>query len=70
MTTFNNGIISQLPDITNIEFKKIDKNYLKVILITFFILFILFFVGLILLHFFVFSENILANIGIIYFVFI
>lgn len=70
MTTFNNEVISQLPDITKIEFKKIDKNYLKVILITFFILFILFFVGLILLHFFVFSENILANIGIIYFVFI
>jgi membrane protein YdbS with pleckstrin-like domain len=70
MTTFNNGIISQLPDITKIEFKNIDKSYLKVILITFFIFFMLLFVGLILLHLLVFSEELKENIGIIYLVFI
>jgi len=56
MIAFENNIIIQLPDITNVEFKKIDKNYFKVILISFFLFFILLFLSLILLQNFVFSE--------------
>jgi membrane protein YdbS with pleckstrin-like domain len=66
MTTFNNDVILQLPDITKIEFKKIDKNYLKVILINFFLVTIPLFTGLILLHQFVFSDEVIAYIMLIY----
>jgi membrane protein YdbS with pleckstrin-like domain len=68
MVTFNNEEILELPDITKIEFKRVDKSYLKVILITFFILFIIFFSGLTLLHLCVFSDEIIENIGIVYLV--
>ncbi|APZ47512.1 hypothetical protein BW723_14990 [Polaribacter reichenbachii] len=54
---FQNDLVSVLPDITKIEFKKIDKSYFKVILINFFLVFGLFLVGLVLLHQLVFSEQ-------------
>ena len=66
MNQFTNDLIIDLPNITNIEFKKIDKNYLKVILISFFLIFIPLLVGLILLDLFVFSEEIKANMIYIY----
>ena len=37
---FKNDLVTDLPDITKIGFKKIDKDYLKVILINFFLVFI------------------------------
>ena len=37
--SFQNFAITSLPDITKIEFIKINKNYLKVVLINFFIYF-------------------------------
>jgi membrane protein YdbS with pleckstrin-like domain len=55
---FTNDLILELPDITKIDFKRIDKSYLKVIYINFSILFIPFFVGLIILHQFAFSDEI------------
>lgn len=57
---FQNDLVIELPDITQIEFKKIDKSYFKVITINFFLVFILFLVGLIVLHQFTFSEEISA----------
>ena len=64
---FKNDLVTDLPDITKIGFKKIDKDYLKVILINFFLVFILLFVGLIALQQFAFSEAILAYNKVIYF---
>lgn len=54
---FQNDVVSVLPDITKIEFKKIDKSYFKVILINFFLVFLIVLVGLIMMHQFVFSEQ-------------
>lgn len=67
---FQNDLVVNLPDITKIEFLKIDKNYLKVISINFFLVFIPLFAGLILLHQFVFDEEVLAYIIYIYFAFL
>ncbi|MBU3013028.1 PH domain-containing protein [Polaribacter vadi] len=53
---FKNDLVSELPDITKIEFKKIDKSYFKVILINFFLVIGLFLAGLIVLHQFVFPD--------------
>lgn len=53
---FHNDVVTDLPNITKIEFKRIDKRYLKVILINFFLVFIPFLVTLIVLHLFAFSE--------------
>ena len=36
MSEFKNNSISELPDITKVEFTKVDRNYLKVLLINFF----------------------------------
>lgn len=49
MSTFQNDVIKELPDITGITFQKIDKNYLKVILINTSIIFIPTLIGLIFL---------------------
>lgn len=57
---FKNELVTDLPDITKIEFKKIDKDYLKVILVNFFLVFILLSAGLIALQQFAFSEDFLA----------
>lgn len=43
MSEFKNNSISELPDITKVEFTKVDRNYLKVLLINFFIVFTLLF---------------------------
>ena len=43
MSEFKNNSISELPDITKVEFTKVDRNYLKVLLINFFLVFILLF---------------------------
>lgn len=67
--SFQNDLVLNLPDITKIEFLKIDKSYLKVISINFFLVFIPFSVGLVLLHQFVFDEAILVYITYIYFAF-
>jgi len=43
MSEFKNNTISELPDITKVEFTKVDQNYLKVLLINFFLVFTLLF---------------------------
>lgn len=63
---FKNDVVVELPNITSIEFQKIDKNYFKVIAINFFIVFIVFLVGLIALQKFVFKENVNEYITYIY----
>ncbi len=68
--SFQNIAVTSLPDITKIEFKKINKKYLKVILINFFICFIPLLVGLILLHQLVFSDEINEFIIFMYIAFI
>jgi len=70
MTTFKNDLVLNLPDITKIEFKKIIKRYLKVIIINFFLFFIPLFTGLILLHKLVFSEGIKIYVILIYALFL
>jgi len=57
---FQNSEVVSLPDIIKVEFTKIDKNYFKVILINFFLIFNFLFVGLILLDKFTFTEEITA----------
>ena len=57
---FQNSEVVSLPDIIKVEFTKIDKNYFKVILINFFLIFIFLFVGLVLLDKFTFTEEITA----------
>lgn len=57
---FQNSEVTTLPNIIEIEFTKIDKSYLKVILINFFLIFIPLFIGLILLDEFTFTEEIAA----------
>lgn len=49
MNTYTNNIIAELPDIMKVNFLRIDKNYLKVILINIFLFFIPILVGLIFL---------------------
>ena len=56
--SYQNSEVIALPDIIEVEFTKIDKNYFKVILINFFLIFILLFVGLILLDEYTFTEEI------------
>ncbi|EAQ41700.1 PH domain-containing protein [Polaribacter sp. MED152] len=64
---FKNELVTELPDITKIHFKKIDKDYLKVILINLFLVFIILFLGLIALHQYAFSEDFLNYSTYIYF---
>lgn len=67
--SFQNDVVLDLPNITKIEFKRIDKSYLKVITINFLFAFIPFFIGLLVLHQFAFSEKVNAYIVYIYIVF-
>lgn len=67
---FTNELVLELPDFTKIEFKQVDKSYLKVIYINFFLFFIPLLVGLILLHQFAFSDGIKEYIIIVYALFI
>ena len=67
--SFNN-ILLELPDITKIEFKKIDRKYFKVILVVYFLFFISLFIGLVLLHQFLFLEELKAYIILLYTFFI
>lgn len=66
MSDFENEIVLDLPSITNIKFKNINKSYFKVILVNFFLVLILLFTGLVLLHKLVFTDNIKEYIIIIY----
>ncbi|MEQ6124802.1 PH domain-containing protein [Pseudotenacibaculum sp. MALMAid0570] len=47
MSTFKNDVVTDLPDISKVEFQRIHKNYLKVILINTFFVFIPVFIGLV-----------------------
>ncbi|MFY0629273.1 MAG: PH domain-containing protein [Flavobacteriaceae bacterium] len=49
MSAFQNDVVMELPDITEVTFKKIHKNYLKVILINTSLIFIPTLVGLVFL---------------------
>ena len=64
--SFQNLEVTSLPDITKIEFIKIDKSYFKVIFINFLLVFFPLLVGLILLHQFAFSDEIKEYITFIY----
>ncbi len=55
---FQNNLVNELPNITKIEFTKIDKSYFKVILINFFLTFLICLVALILMQSYVLSEEI------------
>lgn len=68
--SFQNIAVTVLPDITEIKFINIDKNYKKVILISFLLIFTPLLTGLILLDQFVFSEEIKENMVFIYLGFI
>ena len=70
MAAFFNNIVLELPDITKIEFKKIDRKYFKVILVVYFLFFILLFIGLVLLHQFLFLEELKAYTVLLYTFFI
>jgi len=67
---FKNEEVKILPDIIKVDFKRINKSYLKVIYINFFLLFIPLLVGLIILHQFSFSNEINEYIIFIYLLFI
>lgn len=49
MSEFKNNAVTELPDITTIEFQKVNRNYLKVILINTLLVFIPLLIGLIFL---------------------
>jgi len=69
MAIFSNDLVLELPDIKKLEFIKINKNYLKVILINLFLVFSPLYIGLILLHQLVFTKEINEFIIPIYSVF-
>lgn len=58
MNSFINDLVEELPDISKIAFKSINKNYLKVILLNTVLTFGVLFVGLFLLITFVLAEEI------------
>lgn len=57
MDSFQNNVVPTLPDITEVPFKNIDKNYLKVILINFFLVFLFFLGATVALNEFVFPDE-------------
>lgn len=67
---FQNLEVTSLPDITKIEFKKIDKSYFKVIFINFLLVFFPLLVGLVLLHQFAFSDELKEYVIFIYLFFV
>lgn len=56
--TFRNNAVNDFPNIVELEFENIDKNYLKVIFINFLLVFVPFLVGLIVLHQLVFPDEV------------
>lgn len=70
LASFQNNEVTTFPDITKIEFQKIHKSYLKVVLINFFLVFVPLLFGLIILHQFVFNEEIKTNVIYIYLAFL
>lgn len=58
MEPFKNDVVLDLPDITLIDFKKINEKYFKVLLINFFLFFVPLLIALIVLQIYVFSEEI------------
>lgn len=70
MTIFNNELVLELPDIKKLVFIKINKNYLKVILINSFLFFTPLFIGLIVMHQYVFTAEINEFIVPMYSIFI
>ena len=60
MESFKNEVIQELPDINQVDFTKINKDYFKVILINFFLYFIPLLITLIILDLYVFSDDIKA----------
>lgn len=58
MESFKNEVIQELPDINQVNFTKINKDYFKVILINFFLYFIPLLITLIILDLYVFSDEI------------
>jgi hypothetical protein len=70
MAAFFNNIVLELPDITKIKFKKIDRKYFKVILVVYFLFFISLFIGLVLLHQFLFLDELKAYTILLYTFFI
>ncbi|WP_226789000.1 PH domain-containing protein [Polaribacter porphyrae] len=69
MENFKNDVVLELPNITEIAFTKVDKNYFKVICINFLLFFIPLLVVLIVLHHFVISEEFLGKTTFIYIAF-
>lgn len=55
---FQNNVVPTFPDITKIDFIKINKKYLKVILLNIFLYLLLLLIGLILWDFYFLSEQI------------
>lgn len=66
MDTFKNDEVLDYPNISKINFIKINKKYLKVLLINFFLFFVPLLVTLILLDLFAFNESLLKYRIIIY----
>ena len=66
MDTFKNDEVLDYPNISKINFIKINKKYLKVLLINFFLFFVPLLVTLILLDLFAFNESVLKYRIIIY----
>lgn len=60
MEPFKNEVIQELPEINQVDFTKIHKDYFKVILINFFLYFFPLLITLVVLNIFVFSEEINA----------
>jgi hypothetical protein len=69
MSEFENNTIFELPDIAKVEFTKVDRNYLKVLLTNFVLAFILLFVSLSFLINRELVEQISDYTGIIYSIF-
>jgi uncharacterized protein len=69
MEIFKNDEVLDLPDISKINFKKIDKSYFNVILINFFLIFIIFLTVIIVLDNYVFSDDIKVYKFFIYLIF-
>jgi len=66
MDTFKNDEVLDYPNISKINFIKINKKYFKVLLINFFLFFVPLLVTLILLDLFAFNESVLKYRIIIY----
>ena len=70
MSAFKNDVVTEFPDISKIEFQRIHKSYLKVILFNTFLVFALLFVGLFFLIDRKLNEEIPEYIVLIYILFV